>query len=256
MPHFVDKGFLMNRWLIPLAAGLALAACGPKPAEEAAPDQALDSEAEKISYIMGVNIGSQMKADAFELDSAAFLSGVEDVMAGKEPRLGDEEANAVVQAYQEKRRAAAEAERQQLAEANLAASEEYLAENAEREGVQVLDSGLQYRVLAEGSGESPQPGDTVEVHYRGTLPDGTEFDSSYSRNQPETFGVSQVIPGWVEALQLMQEGDKWELAIPPDLAYGPGGSGGAIGPNQVLLFEVELLKVIDAGAGEAGDQEE
>ncbi len=256
MPYFADKELLMNRWLIPLAAGLALAACGPKPAEDAATDTALDSEAEKISYIMGVNIGSQMKADAFELDSAAFLSGVEDVMAGNEPRLSDEEANAVVQAYQEKRRTAAEAERQQLAETNLAASEKYLAENAEREGVQVLDSGLQYRVLTEGSGKSPQPGDTVEVHYRGTLPDGTEFDSSYSRNQTETFGVSQVIPGWVEALQLMQEGDKWELAIPPDLAYGPGGSGGAIGPNQVLLFEVELLKVIDAEEDGGGTQEE
>ncbi len=244
----------MNRWLISLAASFALAACAPKPADDVTADPALDTEAEKISYIMGVNIGSQMKADAFELDSAAFLRGVEDVMAGNEPRLSDEEANAVVQAYQEKRRAAAEAEREQVAEVNLAASQQYLADNAERDGVQVLDSGLQYRVLTKGTGKSPGPGDTVEVHYRGTLPDGTEFDSSYAREQTETFGVSQVIPGWVEALQLMQEGDKWELAIPPDLAYGSGGSGGAIGPNQVLLFEVELLKVIDEAA--AAEQEQ
>jgi FKBP-type peptidyl-prolyl cis-trans isomerase len=241
----------MNRWLMPLvaAAGLSLAACGPKPTEPQGADQTLATDAQKISYIMGVNIGSQMKADEFALDSAAFLRGVEDVMAGNKPQLSDEEANTVVQAYQEKRRAAAEAERQQAAQTNLEAGQKYLAENAKREGVQVLASGLQYRVLREGSGRTPAADDTVEVHYRGTLTDGTEFDSSYARKETETFGVSQVIPGWVEALQLMQEGDKWELAIPAELAYGPGGSGGAIGPNQVLLFEVELIKVID----KAGD---
>lgn len=242
----------MKRWLMPLvaAAGLSLAACEPKSTEPQEADPALATDAQKISYIMGVNIGSQMKADEFELDSAAFLHGVEDVMAGRQPRLGDEEANAVVKSYQEQRQAAQEAERQRVAQANLDAGQQYLAENAKREGVQVLASGLQYRVLEAGSGKIPGAADTVEVHYRGTLTDGTEFDSSYSRKETETFGVSQVIPGWVEALQLMHEGDKWELAIPAELAYGPGGSGGAIGPNQVLLFEVELIKVIDAAAGD------
>ena len=234
----------MNRSLIPLAiaASLLLAACEQK-ADQKAGDQTLDTEAAKISYIMGVNIGSQMKSDQFQLDSGAFLRGVEDMMAGKPPQLSDEEANAVVKAYQEKRQTAQEDERKKTAAANQEAGQQYLAENAKREGVTVLPSGLQYRVVTKGSGKAPTAADTVEVHYRGTLTDGTEFDSSHARNKTETFGVSQVIPGWTEALQLMHEGDKWELAIPSDLAYGPGGSGGVIGPNQVLLFEVELIKV-------------
>jgi FKBP-type peptidyl-prolyl cis-trans isomerase len=235
----------MNRSLIPLAiaASLLLAGCEQKAADQPTGDQALDTDAAKISYIMGVNIGSQMKADQFQLDSGAFLRGVEDMMAGKPPQLSDEEANAVVKSYQEKRQAAHEEERKKAATANQAEGQKYLAENAKREGVTVLPSGLQYRVVTKGNGKAPAASDTVEVHYRGTLIDGTEFDSSYARNKTETFGVSQVIPGWTEALQLMHEGDKWELAIPSDLAYGPGGSGGVIGPNQVLLFEVELIKV-------------
>lgn len=245
----------MNRSLIPLAvtASLLLVAC-EKPAEQKAGDPALDTEAAKISYIMGVNIGSQMKADQFELDSDAFLRGVEDMMAGKQPQLSDEEANAIVKAYQEQRQTAHEEERKQAAAANQEKGQEYLAENAQREGVTVLTSGLQYRVVSKGDGKVPSAADTVEVHYRGTLTDGTEFDSSYARNKTETFGVSQVIPGWTEALQLMHEGDKWELAIPADLAYGPGGSGGVIGPNQVLLFEVELIKVIPEAAPQTPPQ--
>lgn len=245
----------MNRSLIPLAvtASLLLVAC-EKPAEQKAGDQALDTEAAKISYIMGVNIGSQMKADQFELDSDAFLRGVEDMMAGKQPQLSDEEANAIVKAYQEQRQTAHQEERKQAATANQEKGQKYLAENAQREGVTVLTSGLQYRVVTKGDGKVPSAADTVEVHYRGTLTDGTEFDSSYARNKTETFGVSQVIPGWTEALQLMHEGDKWELAIPADLAYGPGGSGGVIGPNQVLLFEVELIKVIPEEAPQTPPQ--
>lgn len=239
----------MNRSLIPLAvaASLLLAGCEQK-ADQKTGDQTLDTEAAKISYIMGVNIGSQMKADQFQLDSSAFLRGVEDMMAGKQPQLSDEEANKIIKAYQEKRQAAHEEERKKLAQSNLDEGQKYLAENAKREGVTTLPSGLQYRVVTKGSGKAPAATDTVEVHYRGTLIDGTEFDSSHARNKTETFGVSQVIPGWTEALQLMHEGDKWELVIPADLAYGPGGSGGMIGPNQVLLFEVELIKVT---AGEA-----
>jgi FKBP-type peptidyl-prolyl cis-trans isomerase len=241
----------MNRSLTSLAvaAGILLAACGPKPAEKQ-DASALATDEQKISYIMGVNVGSQMKADDFKLDTSAFIGGVEDIMAGKEPRLSDEEAMTIVKSYQEKQQAQKEAEHKLTAEKNLKEGQQYLAENAKKEGVKVLASGMQYRVVTAGTGATPKADDTVEVHYKGTLLDGTEFDSSYSRNQTETVGVSQVIPGWVEALQLMKEGDKWALAIPPDLAYGPGGSGAAIGPNQVLLFDVELVKVVDKNAAE------
>jgi FKBP-type peptidyl-prolyl cis-trans isomerase len=132
--------------------------------------------------------------------------------------------------------------RQQGAEA-LKSGEAFLAENAAKAGVKTLPSGLQYKVIQSGSGASPKATDKVTVHYRGTLIDGTEFDSSYSRNKPATFGVNQVIPGWTEALQLMQEGDKWELYIPPKLAYGERGAGSRIPPNSTLIFEVELLSV-------------
>ena len=238
----------MNRSLTSLAvaAGILLAACGPKPAEKQETG-ALATDEQKISYIMGVNVGSQMKADDFKLDKPAFMSGIEDMMAGKKPRLSNDEAMTIVKNFQEKQQAQREEAQKVAAEKNLTEGKKYLEENAKKEGVKVTNSGLQYRVITAGTGATPAADDTVEVHYRGTLLDGTEFDSSYARNKTETFGVSQVIPGWVEALQLMKEGDKWALAIPPDLAYGPGGSGNAIGPNQVLLFDVELIKVLKKG---------
>ena len=238
----------MNRSLTSLAvaAGILLAACGPKPAEKQETG-ALTTDEQKISYIMGVNVGSQMKADDFKLDKPAFMSGIEDMMAGKKPQLTNEEAMTIVKNFQEKQQAQREEAQKIAAEKNLTEGKKYLEENAKKEGVKVTNSGLQYRVITAGTGATPAADDTVEVHYRGTLLDGTEFDSSYARNKTETFGVSQVIPGWVEALQLMKEGDKWALVIPPDLAYGPGGSGSAIGPNQVLLFDVELIKVLKKG---------
>lgn len=238
----------MNRSLTSLAvaSGILLAACGPKPAEKQA-SVALATDEQKISYIMGVNVGSQMKADDFKLDKPAFMSGIEDMIAGKKPQLSNEEAMTIVKNFQEKQQAQHEEAQKAAAEKNLAEGKKYLEENAHKEGVKVTGSGLQYRVITAGTGATPAADDTVEVHYRGTLLNGTEFDSSYSRNKSEVFGVSQVIPGWVEALQLMKEGDKWALAIPADLAYGPGGSGSAIGPNQVLLFDVELIKVLKKG---------
>jgi FKBP-type peptidyl-prolyl cis-trans isomerase len=143
-----------------------------------------------------------------------------------------------------------EASAKLVAETNIKEGEAFLAENAKKEGVVVLESGLQYKILTAGTGAIPTPENTVEVHYKGTLLDGTEFDSSFKRGVPAQFGVTQVIPGWVEALQLMKEGAKWELYVPADLAYGPGGTGGLIGPNQTLIFEVELLKAsVDAAAG-------
>ena len=143
---------------------------------------------------------------------------------------------------QEKQQAAAA----QAAATNAAAGQAFLAENAGREGVTVTESGLQYEVLQAGEGASPGPEDTVEVHYRGTLVDGTEFDSSYGRGQTVQFGVTQVIPGWTEALQLMQVGSKYRLVIPPELAYGAGGAGQTIGPNSTLVFEVELVSIVEA----------
>ena len=158
---------------------------------------------------------------------------------------------ATLQGYQQKKMAEMQAEAEQEATLNQQASEAFLAANAEKDGVVVLDSGLQYKVLEAGEGAKPAADDTVEVHYRGTLIDGTEFDSSYARGESITFPVGGVIAGWTEALQLMPVGSKWELYIPSDLAYGPGGTQGVIGPNQALVFEVELLGIEEDG-GEEG----
>ncbi len=205
-------------------------------------DVQLATKEQKLSYIFGQNIGGQFKAEGMAVDVAAFSAGVQDALADAKPRLDHDEVIAVLEAFQEDQIAEYEAQYHALAEANKVEGEEFLAENAGKEGVVTLESGLQYKILVEGEGPSPGAEDTVEVHYTGTLIDGTEFDSSHRRGAPATFGVNQVIPGWTEALQLMREGATWRLFIPPGLAYGPGGTGGPIGPNQTLIFEVELLK--------------
>ncbi len=202
----------------------------------------LGSQQQKISYIMGMNIGSQFKTDDFTLDLVAFNQGITDALSEAEPRLSDEEAAATIEAFQQEQTARQDEVRKEQENKNMQEGVAFLAENAKKDGVTVLPSGLHYRVITDGSGPIPTADNTVEVNYRGTLIDGTEFDSSYKRGVPAQFGVTQVIPGWVEALQLMKEGSKWELVVPPELAYGPGGAGGLIGPNQTLIFEVELLK--------------
>ncbi len=238
-----------------------------KPDEKAATSTSADgavagltTDEQKISYIMGVNIGSQFKTDAFAVDMKSFNSGIEDAVAGVKPKLNDEEAAAVIDAFKEKQQAKQEEAQKVVAENNTKEGEKFLADNAKKEGVVVLPSGLQYKVLTAGTGATPSAENTVKVNYKGTLIDGTEFDSSYKRGEPATFIVNQVIPGWVEALQLMKEGDKWELYVPSTLAYGPGGAGGVIGPNQMLIFEVELLQAAvkedasaKAGTKSAGD---
>lgn len=196
----------------------------------------------KISYIMGMNIGTQISNESFQVDLPALRTGIEDAVAKREPRLSEAEVTSTIEAFQAKIRAEQEQAAQIVADNNAQEGSTFLAENAKKEGVVVLDSGLQYKVLTEGTGPIPSADNVVEVHYKGTLIDGTEFDSSYSRGEPARFGVNQVIPGWVEALQLMKEGAKWELYVPAELAYGSGGTGGLIGPNQTLIFEVELLK--------------
>lgn len=198
----------------------------------------LETVTERASYTMGYNIGQKFSQDGVEVDVDVLAQALRDALAGKQPELTIEQMQAAMRAMQDMQMA----KNNQLGETNKKAGAEFLAENAKKSGVVTTASGLQYKVITEGKGPKPTSSDRVSVHYRGTLIDGTEFDSSYSRNQPTQFGVTQVIKGWTEALMLMPEGSKWELYIPGDLAYGPRGAGAAIGPNSTLIFEVELLK--------------
>ena len=232
----------MNRLAALVALAVLVAGCEKAP--EAKKDEAVEitTKEQKLSYIFGQNIGGQFKAEGMDVDVTAFSAGVEDALIDAEPRLAQDDVIAVLESFQQEQIAEREAENSALADKNKAEGDAFLAENGKKEGVVTLESGLQYKIIEEGEGPSPGAEDTVEVHYTGTLIDGTEFDSSHRRGVPATFGVNQVIPGWTEALQLMKEGAKWQLVIPPGLAYGPGGTGGPIGPNQTLIFEVELLK--------------
>lgn len=210
----------------------------------------LDTPEKRLSYGIALRMSERMVADGMVMDVDAYALGMRDAFEGAEARLTEEEINAEMMAFQEKVEAEREAAQAQVAEGNAEAGAAFLAENAQREGIVVTDSGLQYEVVTAGDGASPGPDDQVEVHYRGTLIDGTVFDSSYDRGQTVTFGVTQVIPGWTEALQLMKEGDKYNLYIPSDLAYGAGGAGQVIGPNSTLIFEVELIKILAEDAAE------
>lgn len=190
------------------------------------------------SYAIGLSVGSSLKAQNLSaIDVQSFVEGVKTVLGGGHPRYTSEQANAKIQAFMEEQQAAAFGK-------NKAAGEAFLAENAKRDGVTVLDSGLQYEVMTEGSGDTPSRSSQVTVHYHGTLIDGTVFDSSVQRGSPASFGVTQVIKGWTEALQLMSVGSKYKLFIPQDLAYGANPRpGGPIEPFMVLIFEVELLAI-------------
>lgn len=192
---------------------------------------------EKISYALGMNLAANLKSSGIEsIEYAQFSKGLEAAFEGKEAEMSAEEANALLQKFfgelQEKQSAGV-----------IQAGKEFLAENAKKEGVVTLESGLQYEVITEGNGDKPKATDQVECHYHGTLIDGTVFDSSVQRGEPATFPVNGVIQGWVEALQLMPVGSKWRLAIPSDLAYGERGAGQQIGPHTTLVFEVELLAI-------------
>ena len=200
---------------------------------------------DKLSYALGMSMGHNFKGTGIKtLNSADFAAGVASVYDGVKPEMTFDEAKRIGNEYFAKLEAEMQAEAAKQGEVNRKNGEAFLAENAKREGIKVTESGLQYEVLESGKGDSPKASDNVEVHYTGTLIDGTVFDSSVERGVPASFGVTQVIPGWVEALQLMHEGDKWRLYIPSDLAYGPNGAGGVIGPNMTLIFDVELLRVI------------
>lgn len=200
---------------------------------------------DKLSYALGMSMGHNFKGTGIKtLNSADFAAGVASVYDGVKPEMTFDEAKRIVNEYFAKLEAEMQAEAAKQGEVNRKNGEVFLTENAKREGIKVTESGLQYEVLESGKGDSPKASDNVEVHYTGKLVDGTVFDSSVERGVPASFGVTQVIPGWVEALQLMHEGDKWRLYIPSDLAYGPNGAGGVIGPNMTLIFDVELLRVI------------
>ncbi|MBA6413274.1 FKBP-type peptidyl-prolyl cis-trans isomerase [Parahaliea sp. F7430] len=249
----------MKKYALPLAlvTAVTLTACNEEASTqevaEASTSVALENSGQRLSYGIAYGLGQRMVADGVPMDVNAFAAGLRDAVDGAEPRLTQEEIQAEMMAYQEKAQAEAQAAQAAAAEANQAASEAFLSENAAREGVVVTDSGLQYEILEQGEGVKPQADDVVEVNYRGTLVDGTEFDSSYKRGESVKFGVGQVIPGWTEALQLMPAGSKWKLFIPSDLAYGAGGAGGAIGPNAALVFEVELISVLEKDAEEGSE---
>ena len=204
-----------------------------------AEDAALSTDNQKFSYGVGMQIGQSLARQNVKMDQDALILAIKDALAGKEPRVPVEELQRVMAAEEKK------IQQQQTvsAEKNLQVGNAFLEENKKLDGIKTTDSGLQYRVIKAGSGANPTTADTVTVHYRGTLIDGEEFDSSYKREQPATFPLNGVIKGWQEALPMMKEGGKWEVFVPSSLAYGAKGAGGSIGPNETLIFEIELLNI-------------
>ncbi len=203
----------------------------------------LKTQKDKLSYAIGMDMGGSLKRNSIDIDIDALVKGLKDALAGGKMMMTEQEQRETLIAFQKEFQTKQQEKMKALAEKNKKEGEAFLAENKKKQGVKILPSGLQYKIITEGKGASPKETDTVTVNYRGTLIDGTEFDSSYKRNEPATFPVKGVIKGWTEALQLMKEGAKWQLFVPSDLAYGERGAGGTIGPNATLIFEVELLKI-------------
>lgn len=205
----------------------------------ASPLETLD---QRLSYVVGSNLASQLKRDDVKFDFDAFRLAVDEVMKDKPHSLSDDDKRKAVKELQKR---VAQKKVAELSAHNAKAGKDYLATHAKKAGVVVTKSGLQYKEIIQGKGETPNINDRVKVHYKGSLIDGTEFDSSYKRGTPATFPVTGVIKGWIEALQLMNVGDKFELAIPSELAYGKRGSGSKIAPDTTLLFELELLEILN-----------
>jgi FKBP-type peptidyl-prolyl cis-trans isomerase FklB len=210
----------------------------------------LATDKDKLSYAIGMNIGATLHQQSMDIDPKVLARGIADTLAGSKTLLTDEEAKAVLEQLQEKMRSEQEAKIQAAAETNKKEGDVYIAANRAKEGVVTLPSGLQYKILRTGTGPKPTLTDTVVCQYQGTLINGKVFDSSYQRGQPVTIPVGKVIKGFTEALQLMPVGSKWELVIPPDLAYGDRGAGADIGPNSTIIFDVELLSIQAQGANE------
>lgn len=256
----------MNKMVPVFALAMAVSACGQQAGEqqdqaaaegqpqamgsEAKPSSSvtLKTEAQKRSYALGMDIGNSVKGLPVDLKIDYLAAGIRDLVEGNQPQLNDEEQKAVMKSFVEELEAAQKEQASAQASENEKAGEDFLTENKGKEGVKVTDSGLQYKVVEAGDGESPTADDSVKVNYEGKLIDGTVFDSSYERGEPVTFPVSAVIPGWTEALQLMKPGAEYMLYIPADLAYGERGAGADIGPNETLIFKVELLEVVDEAA--------
>ncbi|HAM50010.1 MAG TPA: hypothetical protein DCP92_04710 [Nitrospiraceae bacterium] len=209
-----------------------------------AEDQAtLKDQKDRLSYSIGSDIGHRLKSQSVDIDPEILARGLKDIYTGDKPLMTDQEVRETLTAYQKEMFAKQQERAKVIGEKNKKEGEAFLAENKKKEGVIVLPSGLQYKVITEGKGKTPKLTDTVTVNYKGTLIDQTEFDSSYKRGEPATFPVNKVIPGWTEALQLMKEGSKWEIFVPSDLAYKEAGAGNIIGPNATLIFEVELISI-------------
>jgi FKBP-type peptidyl-prolyl cis-trans isomerase FklB len=225
------------------ALALALVAWNSIVAQQPGAQLNLPDNRTKASYIIGTNIGGQMKADDLNLDLNALMKGIQDGMAGAPPAMTQEEMQKVMTAFRQEVEAIQAKKAAAAGGTNKDEGLKFLAANKAQPGVTTLPSGLQYKVLKQGNGPSPKSTDQVTTHYRGTLINGKVFDSSYDRGQPATFPVNGVIKGWTEALQLMKVGDKWQLYVPSELAYGERGAGQDIGPNSVLIFEVELISI-------------
>ncbi|MEW6715827.1 MAG: FKBP-type peptidyl-prolyl cis-trans isomerase [Nitrospirota bacterium] len=203
----------------------------------------LKNKKDKESYAIGLDIGKNFKSQSIDIDPDVLVKGIKDVLSGNKPLMTDEEVQAVMTDFRKEMMDKQTARTKEAGEKNKKEGEAFLAENKKKDGVVTLPSGLQYKIVTDGSGAKPKPSDTVTVNYRGTHIDGTEFDSSYKRGQPASFKVNGVIAGWTEALQLMKVGSKWQLVIPSNLAYGERGAGRDIGPNETLLFDVELISI-------------
>lgn len=231
--------------VVAVSSLLAISACKEEsqPAKAAEPLK-LDTTISKVSYGIGLNIATNFREQKIDIDKTAFEQGLADGFSGAEAKLDQQAIMEAMQAFQKEQMEKQLAERETASKKNKEESAKFLEDNSKAEGVKTTDTGLQYKVITEGSGDKPTAEDTVTVNYRGTLVNGEEFDSSYSRGEPATFKVANVIPGWTEALQLMPVGSKYKIFIPASLAYGESGAGAKIGPDQALIFEVELIDIV------------
>jgi FKBP-type peptidyl-prolyl cis-trans isomerase len=211
----------------------------------------LTTQKDKVSYAIGMNIGESMKKDSLDINTDILARGMKDAMSGAKPLLTDEQAKQVMTELRTEVTQRKAMQAKQISDANKQAGQQFLAANKSKPGVVALPSGLQYKIVKEGTGPKPTATDTVVCNYRGTLINGTEFDSSYKGGQPATFPVDKVIKGWTEVLQLMPVGSKWEVYVPSDMAYGERSPGPEIGPNSMLIFEIDLLSIRDKNAAPA-----
>jgi len=229
---------MKQRWSVGLGVVIVLLAF-----QVEAQDTLFKGPKDKVSYSVGIEIGKNLKFQSADLNPELLARGLQDAFSDKKALLTDEEMKEALVSFQKEMVAKQQELVKKVGEKNKSEGETFLGENKKKEGIITLPSGLQYKVIKAGTGKKPKATDTVTAHYKGTLINGTEFDSSYRRGQPASFPVNGVIPGWTEALQLMEEGAKWQVFIPSNLAYGERGAGRDIGPNATLIFEIELVSV-------------